>query len=65
MFSIVNMAYLYRRIMGAFVFVCIFFVCYVKYLQASLQYYVNHELPDVQVVFRKSRGTRDQIANIH
>ena len=64
MFSIVNMAYLYRRIMGAFVFVCIFFVCYVKYLQASLQYYVNHELPDVQAVFRKGRGIRDQIANI-
>ena len=57
------MAYLYRRIMGAFVFVCIF-LYYVKYLQASLQYYVNHELPDVQAVFRKSRGTRDQIANI-
>ena len=58
------MAYLYRRIMGAFVFVCIF-LYYVKYLQASLQYYVNHELPDVQAVFRKSRGTRDQIVNIH
>ena len=34
-------------------------------LQASLQQYVNHELPDVQAGFRKSRGTRVQIANIH
>ena len=30
-----------------------------------LQQYVNHELPDVQVGFRKGRGTRDQITNIH
>ena len=36
-----------------------------KILLASLQQYVNHELPDVQVGFRKGRGTRDQIANIH
>ena len=36
-----------------------------KILQASLQEYVNHELPDVQAGFRKGRGTRDQIANIH
>ena len=36
-----------------------------KTLQASLQQYVNHELPDVQAGFRKGRGTRDQIANIH
>ena len=36
-----------------------------KILQARLQHYVNHELPDVQAAFRKSRGTRDQIANIH
>ena len=36
-----------------------------KILQARLQYYVNHELPDVQAGFRKGRGTRDQIANIH
>ena len=35
-----------------------------KILQARLQRYVNHELPDVQAVFRKGRGTRDQIANI-
>ena len=35
-----------------------------KILQASLQQYVNHELPDVQAGFRKGRGTRDQIANI-
>ena len=34
-----------------------------KIPQASLQQYVNHELPDVQVGFRKGRGTRDQIAN--
>ena len=33
--------------------------------QAKLQQYVNHELPDVQAHFRKGRGTRDQIANIH
>ena len=36
-----------------------------KILQDSLQQYVNRELPDVQAGFRKSRGTRDQIANIH
>ena len=35
-----------------------------KILQASLQQYVNQELPDVQAGFRKGRGTRDQIANI-
>ena len=35
-----------------------------KILQARLQQYVNHELPDVQACFRKGRGTRDQIANI-
>ena len=36
-----------------------------KIPQARLQQYVNHEPPDVQVGFRKGRGTRDQIANIH
>ena len=36
-----------------------------KILQARLQQYVSQELPDVQAVFRKGRGTRDQIANIH
>ena len=36
-----------------------------KILQAKLQQYVNWELWDVQVGFRKGRGTRDQIANIH
>ena len=36
-----------------------------KILQTRLQQYVNHELPDVQAGFRKGRGTRDQIANIH
>ena len=35
-----------------------------KILQARLQQYLNRELPDVQVRFRKSRGTREQIANI-
>ena len=35
-----------------------------KILEARLQQYVNHELPDVQPGFRKGRGTRDQIANI-
>ena len=35
-----------------------------KILQARLQQYMNHELPDVQDGFRKGRGTRDQIANI-
>ena len=34
-------------------------------LQARLQQYVNQELPDVQAGFRKGRGTRDQIVNIH
>ena len=36
-----------------------------KILQARLQQYVNHELPDVQAGFIKGRGTRDQLANIH
>ena len=36
-----------------------------KILQARLQQYVNRELPDVQAGFRKGRGPRDQIANIH
>ena len=36
-----------------------------KILQARLQQYTNWELPDVQVAFRKGRGTRDQITNIH
>ena len=36
-----------------------------KILQARLEQYVNHELSDVQIGFRKGRGTRDQIANIH
>ena len=35
-----------------------------KILQARLQQYMNHELPDVQAVFKKGKGTRDQIANI-
>ena len=35
-----------------------------KILQARLQQYMNHELPDVQVGFRKARGTKDQIANM-
>ena len=36
-----------------------------KILQARLQQYMSHELPDAQAGFRKGRGTRDQIANIH
>ena len=36
-----------------------------KILQARLQQYMNHELPDVQAGFRKGQGPRDQIANIH
>ena len=36
-----------------------------KILLPSLQQYVNHELPDLQAAFRKGRGTRHQIANIH
>ena len=36
-----------------------------KILQARLQQYVNHELPDVQAGFRKGRGARDQMANIY
>ena len=35
-----------------------------KILQARLQQYMNHQLPDVQAGFRKGRGARDQIANI-
>ena len=35
-----------------------------KILQARLQQYMNHELPDVQAGFREDRGTKDQIANI-
>ena len=36
-----------------------------KILQARLKQYVNHEIPDVQSGFRKGRGAREQIANIH
>ena len=36
-----------------------------KILHARLQHYANQELPDVQAGFRKGKGTRDQIANIH
>ena len=36
-----------------------------KILQARLQQYLKYELPDVQAGFRKGRGTRDQMANIH
>ena len=36
-----------------------------KILQARLQQYVNHELPDVQARYRKGRVARDQVANIH
>jgi len=36
-----------------------------KILQARLQQYVNYEIPDVQAIFRKGKGTRGQIANIH
>ena len=36
-----------------------------KILQARLQRYVNHELLDVQAEFRKGKGTKDQITNIH
>ena len=36
-----------------------------KILQARLQQYVNHDLPEVQAGFRKDRGTKDQIVNIH
>ena len=36
-----------------------------KILQVGLQQYMNQELPDIQAGFRKGRGTRDQIANIH
>ena len=36
-----------------------------KILQARFQQFENHELPDIQAEFRKGRGTRDQIANIH
>ena len=36
-----------------------------KILQVRLQQYMNHEIPDVQAGFKKGRGTRDQIANIH
>ena len=43
---------------------CTHLTVMLKILQARLQPYVNCELPDVQTVFRKGRGTRDQIANI-
>ena len=36
-----------------------------RILQARLQQYMNHEIPDVKAGFRKGRGTRDQIASIH
>ena len=37
----------------------------IKILQARLQHYMNREIPDIQAEFRKGKGTRDQIANIH
>ena len=40
-------------------------VVMLKILQARLQQYVNYDPPDVQAGFRKGRGTRDQVANIH
>ena len=43
----------------------LFTLIMLKILQARLLQYVNQELPDVQAVLRKARGTRDQIANIH
>ena len=46
-------------------FSIIFYVVLYKILQTRLQQYMNHELPDVQAGFRKGRGTRNQIANIH
>ena len=42
----------------------IYYYSTIKILQARLQQYVNHVLPDVQAGFRKGRGTRDQTANI-
>ena len=36
-----------------------------KILQARIQQYMNRELPDVQAGFKKGKGTRDQIANMH
>ena len=44
---------------------CTHLTCQQSNAQARLQKYVNHELPDFQAGFRKGRGTRDQIANIH
>ena len=47
---------------------CTHLTCYkamFKILQARLQQYVNCELPDIQAGFRKARGTRNEIANIH
>ena len=48
----------------AFFFSIVVYKVMLKILQARLQQYVNHELPDVQAGFRKGRGTRDQITNI-
>ena len=59
---------------GEFIFQCRIFLPFhsvdaskvmLKILQARLQQYMNQELPDVQAGFRKGRGTRDQISNIH
>ena len=50
-----------------YVYTCMIYfksIIILKILQARLQQYVNHELPDVQAGFRKGRGTKDQIANI-
>ena len=44
---------------------CIQMFVMLKILQARLQHYVNYELPNVPAGFRKGRGTRDQISNIH
>ncbi|KAB0365940.1 hypothetical protein FD754_010096, partial [Muntiacus muntjak] len=71
-FSLINKAHVLAE---AHCKMLIFYSCYftVKFFQiyslfsklSRLQQYVNHELPDVQAGFRKGRGTRDQIANIH
>ena len=56
--------YLYLPFVYAYMWY-IWMCMYMYVLQARLQQYVNCELPDVQVGYRKGRGTRDQIANIY
>ena len=62
-FSLSNVSYV-NSIYFLFLYI-IFEIVVLKILQGRFQQCVKHEIPDIQAGFRKGRGTRDQIANIH